>query len=174
METRCPAWTKPLSRPQRHDRPARCPRRRRSHHLRLPGQRLRQPDRAHRPVAGDPSARRFDTAIAAQLAFRRSQGLNLQDEVLETCQLFRVGHARPPTPLAPAGPHGPGDLMTNTPLDFLTNDLDVRFDLLYLLPGRPLPPVIPDHDVAFFAQGEADPATLSRLRALFAAGHAPP
>ena len=30
--------------------------------------------------AGDPCARRFDTAIAAQLAFRRSQGLNLQDE----------------------------------------------------------------------------------------------
>ena len=59
--------------------------------------------------------------------------------------------------------------MTNAPLDFLTNDLDVRLDLLYVLPGRPLPTVIPDHDVAFFAQGEADPVTLARLSALFAA-----
>jgi hypothetical protein len=64
---------------------------------------------------------------------------------------------------------GPGDLMTNTPLDFLTNHLNVRLDLLYVLPERGLPPVIPDHEVAFFAIGEADPSTLVRLRQLYAA-----
>jgi Large polyvalent protein-associated domain 3 len=64
---------------------------------------------------------------------------------------------------------GPGDLMTNTPLDFLTNYLNVRLDLLYVLPDRPLPPVIPDHDIAFFALGEADPPTLARLCRLHAA-----
>ena len=31
----------------------------------------------------NPTARLYDTAIAAQLGFRRSHGLNLQDEVLE-------------------------------------------------------------------------------------------
>ena len=117
---------------------------------------------------GDHRANGFDTAIAAQLAFRRSQGLNLQDEVLETCQVFRVGHASD-NALRLLALMGPGDLMTNTPLDFLTNDLDVRLDLLYLLPDRPLPSVIPDHDIAFFALSEADPPTLARLCALFAA-----
>ena len=32
-----------------------------------------------------------------------------------------------------------------------------------------MPPVIPDHDVAFFAIGEADPPEIERLRRLFAA-----
>jgi hypothetical protein len=58
--------------------------------------------------------------------------------------------------------------MTNAPLDFLTNHLNVRLDLLYILPDRPLPRVIPDHDVAFFALGEAVAATLVRLRRLYA------
>ncbi len=117
---------------------------------------------------GDPRAQCYDTSIAAQLAFRRSQGLNLQDEALETSQLYRVGSASDRA-LRLLALVGPGDLMTNTPLDFLTNYLDVRLDLLYILPDRPLPAVIPDHDIAFFALGEADPATLARLRSLFAA-----
>jgi len=63
----------------------------------------------------------------------------------------------------------PGDLMVNAPIDFLTNHLDVRLDVLYLLPDRALPPVVPDHDVALFAVSEADAASLRRLRALYAA-----
>ncbi|HEY0185032.1 MAG TPA: hypothetical protein VGC09_19700 [Rhodopila sp.] len=117
------------------------------------------------PTAGD-VARIYDTAIASQLAFRRAEGLDLQEAALAESQIFRVG-----TP--PAGAlrllvvMGPGDLMTNTPLDFLTNFLDVRLDLLYVLPHRPLPPVIPDHDVAFFALGEGDAAALTRHRRLY-------
>jgi hypothetical protein len=49
----------------------------------------------------------------------------------------------------------------------LTNHLNVRLDLLYVLPGQPLPPVIPDHDVAFFAAGETDSTTMVRLRRLY-------
>ena len=65
-------------------------------------------------------------------------------------QIYRVGGA-PDSALRLLALAGPGDLMTNTPLDFLTNHLNVRLDLLYILPNRPLPPVIPDHDVVFFA-----------------------
>jgi hypothetical protein len=116
----------------------------------------------------------YDAAIAAQLGFRRAEGLNLQDAALATAQVYRVeaGPLTPrdgPPPLRLLALACPGDLMTNTPLDFLTNHLNVRLDLLYVLPGRQLPPVIPDHDVAFFAIGEADPATLVRLRRLYAA-----
>ena len=115
-----------------------------------------------------PAARLYDRSIASQLAFRRAEGLNLQDEALEASQLYRVGHTTTERALRLLALVGPGDLMTNTPLDFLTNYLDVRLDLLFVLPDRPLPPVIPDHDVAFFASCEPDPAMLVRLNRLFA------
>jgi hypothetical protein len=117
--------------------------------------------------AAEQAARTYDAAIASQLVFRRSQGLNLQDAALEDSQMFRTAGA-PPGALRLLALVGPGDLMTNTPLDFLTNYLNVRLDLLYVLPDRPLPPVIPDHDFAFFAAGDADPATAARLRLLYA------
>jgi hypothetical protein len=123
---------------------------------------------ATNPTAAEEAACTYDAAIAAQLGFRRAEGLNLQDAALEASRIWRVDGA-PKGALRLLAVVGPGDLMTNTPLDFLTNHLNVRLDLLYLLPDRPLPPVIPDHDVAFFAQGEADPATLARLRRLYAA-----
>ena len=119
------------------------------------------------PVASNPpeaeeAAWTYDAAIAAQLGFRRAEGLNLQDAALAASQVYRIDGA-PDGALRLLALVGPGDLMTNTPLDFLTNHLNVRLDLLYVLPDRPLPPVIPDHDVAFFALGEADPATLARF-----------
>ncbi len=61
----------------------------------------------------------------------------------------------------------PGNLMVNTPLDFITRHLDVRLDLLFVRPGQPLPEVLPEHDVAFFAVSESDRATLQRLAPLF-------
>jgi hypothetical protein len=57
--------------------------------------------------------------------------------------------------------------MANTPLEFLTAELDVRLDLLHVLPGQALPAVVPDHDLAFFAYGEPDAAMLRRLRRLY-------
>lgn len=116
--------------------------------------------------AADEAARTYDSAIASLLAFRRAEGLNLQDAALVESQIYRVG-SRLGRPFRLLALVGPGDLMVNTPLDFLTNYLDVRLDLVYVLPNRPLPVLIPDHDLAFFALGEADPATLMRLRRLY-------
>jgi hypothetical protein len=112
----------------------------------------------------------YDASVAFQLAFRRAAGLNLQDCALAESQIYRVaGNTEGPGPIRLLALVGPGDLMVNTPLDFLTNHLNVRLDLLYILPHGPLPPVIPEHDIAFFALGTADPATLVRLCALYAA-----
>ncbi|PPQ29421.1 ATP-grasp domain-containing protein [Rhodopila globiformis] len=126
--------------------------------------------------AESPAARLYDTAIACQLAFRRVEGLALQDEALALSPLYRVRRqAAPDRPSdRPSGRllrllalMAPGDLMVNTPLEFITGAIDVRLDLLYLLPDRALPRVIPDHDVAFFAVSEADAPALARLRRLF-------
>jgi hypothetical protein len=116
------------------------------------------------------AAQTYDSSIAAQLSFRRAEGLNLQDAALELSQIYRI-HApvnQDQPPLRLLALMGPGDLMTNTPLDFLTNHLNIRLDLLYIIPDRPLPQAIPDHDIAFFAVGEADAPMLARLRHLHA------
>jgi len=116
------------------------------------------------------AARLYDMAIVYQLSFRRAEGLGLQDDALASSWLFRVRRENPaPADLRLLALMAPGDLMTNTPLDFITNHLNVRLDLLFLLPDEALPAVVPDHDAMFFAVGEADDATLARLRRLFRA-----
>lgn len=117
----------------------------------------------------DPSACLYDTGIARQLAFCRAEGLNLQDEALDRATVFRLSCQRADAGVRVLALVAPGELMANTPLDFITNHLDVRLDLLFVRPAQALPATIPDHDVALFAAGDADPATLGRLQALFPA-----
>jgi len=56
------------------------------------------------------------------------------------------------------------------PIDFILNGSGVRLDLLYVLPGEPLPETVPDHDVAMVAVGESEPnqETLRQLVSLVA------
>jgi len=51
---------------------------------------------------------------------------------------------------------GPGNMLDNTPIEFLLENSDVQLDLLFILPGQELPVVIPEHDIAFVAIGESD------------------
>jgi hypothetical protein len=116
----------------------------------------------------DPIARLHDTSIACQLAFRRTEALRLQAEALAASQLFRVrGESRRSAGVRLIALMAPGDLMVNTPLDFITNYLDVRLDLLFLMPDRGLPTIIPDHDVMFFAVSESDADILAHMSRLF-------
>jgi hypothetical protein len=121
----------------------------------------------------DPAAYLYDRSLASQLAFRRAEGMLLQSAALEAAQIYRTGTS-PEGALRLLALVSPGDLMTNTPLDFLTNHLNVRLDLLYLLPGRPLPASIPDHDIVFFAVGEADPQETNACGICSPGGRAPP
>jgi hypothetical protein len=122
-------------------------------------------DRADSTEAG----RFYDRAIARQIAFRRAEGLNLQDRALEASALFRVSRApASAATLRLLALCGKGDLMANTPLEFITQHIDVQLDLLFVSPDRPLPATIPDHDVAFFAASEIDPVLTRRLGGLYA------
>jgi hypothetical protein len=117
----------------------------------------------------DPAARLYDTSIAYQLDFRRAEGLDLQDKAVAAAKLFRVGRdGQDRQGLRLLALVAPGALMVNTPLDFITNYLDVRLDLLFVVSEQCLPATIPDHDIAFFAAGEADTAMVERLHRLFA------
>jgi hypothetical protein len=116
----------------------------------------------------DPVARLYDTSIAYQLGFRRAEGLGLQDEAISASPLFRIrrdGESRAGLRLLAIV--APGVLMLNTPIDFITNHLDVRLDLLFVVPDTPLLATIPDRYFTFFAVGEADAAMVARLHRLF-------
>ncbi len=52
----------------------------------------------------------------------------------------------------------PGDLMANTPLEFLLEDSDVTLDMLFCPPGEALPQPLPPHDLIFVAVAESDVA----------------
>ncbi len=131
--------------------------------------------RIERPSATlqDAAAYALDCSTVHQLAFQAPHALALQAEALAICQVYRVAgcySAEAPRPIRLLAVMEPGDLMTNTPLDFITRSLNVRLDLLYLLPGQPMPPSIPDHDIAYIGGGDiAAPAALERRASLFQA-----
>jgi hypothetical protein len=56
----------------------------------------------------------------------------------------------------------------NMPIEFITQHLPVRLDILYVLPERPLPSEVPDHDVAMCIISDSDPDALMRLVPLLA------
>jgi hypothetical protein len=122
------------------------------------------------PTEDTAAALTLDAATAHRLHFRAEAADALQAQALASGPLYRVADSgRSARPLRVLALMAPGDLMANTPLDFITAELDVRLDLLFVLPGRPLPASLPDHDVAFFAAGDADSRLLVRLAALRAA-----
>ncbi len=113
----------------------------------------------------------LDASVAHQLHFSHEQAVALQRLALDHHRLFRVADGfgvRSARPFRLLALVAPGDLMINTPLDFITGHLDVQLDLLFVVPGHPLPSHIPDHDAAFFAVSESDPAALRRLMPLHA------
>ncbi|MBN9509990.1 MAG: hypothetical protein J0I21_12875 [Alphaproteobacteria bacterium] len=122
------------------------------------------------PTEDAAAALALDAATAHRLNFRAEAADALQEQALASCPLYRIADTgRSARPLRVLALMAPGDLMANTPLDFITAELEVRLDVLFVRPGRPLPASLPDHDVAFFAAGDADPGLLVRLAALHAA-----
>ena len=123
-------------------------------------------------TAAEQAALVLDASMAHQLHFSNEQAVALQRLALDHQRLFRVADGfgvRSERPFRLLALVAPGDLMVNTPLDFITGHLDVQLDLLFVVPGHPLPSHVPDHDAAFFAVSESDPATLRRLEPLHAA-----
>ncbi len=60
---------------------------------------------------------------------------------------------------------GPGDLMANTPVEFLVENSDVTLELLYLRADEDFPEQVPEHDVMMVgvAESDANQPLLARL-----------
>ncbi|MEI6669425.1 MAG: hypothetical protein WCP29_14835 [Acidobacteriota bacterium] len=88
---------------------------------------------------------------------KRAEGLALQADALGIEQVYRQ-----PIPTATRDALrllmfvGPGDFMANIPVQFLLEGANVSLDLVYLVPGQPVPARIPEHDLAIVGVGEAD------------------
>ncbi|MCC6508445.1 MAG: RimK family alpha-L-glutamate ligase [Pirellulaceae bacterium] len=59
----------------------------------------------------------------------------------------------------------PGDIMANTPVEFLVEDSDIALEYLYLGRGLPAPEQLPSHDLAFLAvcESQANQELLAHL-----------
>jgi glutathione synthase/RimK-type ligase-like ATP-grasp enzyme len=94
----------------------------------------------------------MDLSMIALLGGQRDHARLLQARALAGERLYR----RPATAagLRLLAFMAPGDFMSNTPVEFLLDGMDVRLDMLFVRPGEP-PAAVPDHDAALVAVGES-------------------
>ena len=92
------------------------------------------------------------------LLFRggRDHALNLQAQAIAIQQIYTEPTALGPVRLRLLAIMGPGDLMANTPVEFLLENSDIALDIVYVTPERPLPALLPEHDVLFVAIAQSD------------------
>jgi glutathione synthase/RimK-type ligase-like ATP-grasp enzyme len=114
----------------------------------------------------------LDCSIVLQLTGQREIALAVQAQAIEMQALYSlpVAHHSANPGLRLLVIMGPGDLMSNTPIEFLIEDSDIALDLLYLTLDSPLPELVPDHDVMLVgvAESDANAPLLARLETLVA------
>ena len=107
---------------------------------------------------GDP-AYLLDLALLHLIEHRHEEAYRVQAQALRRQTLFRVVGARGEETAVRRrvlALVAPGDFMNNAQLEFVVDGSDIGLDLLYLVPGEPLPSALPGHDVAFCAVNESD------------------
>jgi hypothetical protein len=98
----------------------------------------------------------MDLSILELFQGREQSRALFQTQALKLHALYRHGAAAAAAPLKVLAFAAPGNLMANTPIEFLIENANIVLDVLYMAPGSPLPDVVPQHDVAFVAVAEAD------------------
>ncbi|QGZ42952.1 RimK family alpha-L-glutamate ligase [Pseudoduganella flava] len=97
----------------------------------------------------------LDFSTALQLTGDRDVAMNVQAEAVRIRPHYTLA-ARQGEMLRLLVIMGLGDLMANTPIEFLVEDGDVTLEMLYVTADAPWPDVVPDHDVMMVCMGEND------------------
>jgi hypothetical protein len=97
----------------------------------------------------------FDFSTVLQLNGEREAALAVQMEAIRINPLFTIASALP-SRLRLLVIMGPGDLMSNTPIEFLLENSDVTLDMLFLTLDTQWPDTVPDHDVLLVAVAESE------------------
>jgi len=107
----------------------------------------------------------LDLSTVLLLTGNRELSLQMQAQALQIQQLYRLPMHQQRPALRLLALMTPGDMMANTPLEFLLEKSDVELTLLYIGQNLPLPEALPEHDVLFVAIGESE-RNLDTLRRL--------
>lgn len=100
----------------------------------------------------------IDLCHIEQILGNPVSGLRYQNQALRLDRLYRSSWPASPNALRVLAFLAPGDISSNTPIDFLLQNSDVVLYSLYIVPGQPLPDPLPEHDVAIVIAGESDQA----------------
>lgn len=105
----------------------------------------------------------MDFSTVLQLTGNRDDALAVQAEAIMLQQHYTLPARQPGLTLLVL--MGPGDLMANTPVEFLVEDSDVTLELLYLRADEDFPDEVPEHDVMLVAvaESQANQPLLERL-----------
>ena len=106
-------------------------------------------------AAPDDAGAVMDLATLLLLSGRGEAGLGVQAQALAMQKVFRRAADEDDDALKLLAIVTQGDLMANTPLDFLLEGAKVELISLYVVPGEPISEP-PEHDVAFLAIGESE------------------
>ncbi|WP_338764106.1 hypothetical protein [Massilia sp. METH4] len=97
----------------------------------------------------------LDFSTTLQLTGDRDVAMNVQAEAVRIRPHYTLP-ARQGEMLRLLVIMGLGDLMANTPVEFLLEDSDVTLEILYVTAEAPWPEVVPEHDVMMVCMGEND------------------
>ncbi len=98
----------------------------------------------------------LDIATIFQLKHNPAFALSMQQEALKLRRVYHQAAQQQPVRLRMLAIYGPGDLMANTPIEFLVENSVIALDMLYVTPDTPLPTDLPEHDVIFVAIAESE------------------
>jgi hypothetical protein len=104
---------------------------------------------------GSDAGAMLDLSTLLQMRGDREGGLKLQASALALARGYRTTHGSG-RGLRILAFMAPGDLMTNTPLDFMLEGSDVELTAWYVDGAIPSPADLPEHDIAFLAISQAD------------------
>ncbi|WP_210254924.1 RimK family alpha-L-glutamate ligase [Methylocapsa sp. S129] len=108
----------------------------------------------------------MDLSLLELFRGREDNRARFQAQALKLHRFYRHAPASAASdPLRVLALATPGDLMANTPIEFLLESANIALDVLYIVPGCPLPEIIPPHDLAFVvvAEGDANKSALDLL-----------
>ncbi len=98
----------------------------------------------------------LDLSVVLQLQGNKETALAIQQEALSQQQIYclQPDHKTSSIKLLVIYTHG--DLMTNTPVEFLSQGAGFELQILYIADHLPLPANLPEHDIAMVAISELD------------------
>jgi hypothetical protein len=109
-------------------------------------------------IDSDPldAAALMDLCVIEQLLGNQASGLKRQAEALRIQRLYQSSWPASSQALHVLAFMAPGDVGTNTPIEFLLDGADVVLHMFYVVPGQPIPDPLPNHDVAIVTPCESD------------------